>query len=224
MLASAIFTANQSVFLPMCRTYDFQGNNVVHIIKWDSADQALGPTGGARSQWVAEGGTFTPVDLKLKTDPLQAHKNGIFVDVSREAASPNAQGLVAELGSQMSRTVAYSLDDAIMNGDGLGKPLKILNNGSPVNVAQTTANLIDYCDITAMYKRLYPSFIRNAAWFCSPDGIEQLLTLEDPASQYIWTPLSQGVGNARSDYLLGLPVYLTDKCLTLGHPGRPCFG
>lgn len=158
------FTANQSVFLPQCRTYNFQGNNVLHITKFDSADQTLGPTGSAAAQWVAEAGTFTPVDLKFKTATLKANKCGIFVDVSREAAQ-HGQGLVAAIGEAMSKAAAYSFDDTIMNGNGLGRPQGLLNSDSVIDVARAVANQIAYADVVSMYKRLYPPFIRNAGWF-----------------------------------------------------------
>jgi len=43
--------------------------------------------------------------------------------------------------------------------------------------------------------------------------------MTDPASSYIWMPSTQGVANSRPGYLLGLPLFLSDKCATLGSRG-----
>jgi HK97 family phage major capsid protein len=211
-------TNNESVCLPLCRMYDFQGSNILHVVAWDSENQSAGPWGGVAAAWVPEGGTSTPVEPDLRTLTYKANKLTMFVDVTREA-SQNAQGLVAELGSAMTRAAVYEFDNCIINGNGVARPLGILQSGSAINVARAVANQISYADVVSLYRRLYPGFIKNAAWFASPDTIGQLLTLSDPASHYIWTPSSEGVANSRPGYLLGLPVYLTDKCPALGSRG-----
>jgi HK97 family phage major capsid protein len=198
--------------------FDFQGANVLHITAWDSENQTAGPFGGVSAQWVAEGGTFTAVDPNIRAMILKAAKLGIYVDVTREA-SQNATALVQELGQQMTRACVYEVDRCIMNGTGIGQPLGVLNAGSAIDVTRAGAGAIDYADITGMYRRLYPGFLKGAAWFASPDAIEQLLTLQDPASQYIWVPSVDGVANSRPGFLLGLPLYLTDKCPALGTRG-----
>jgi HK97 family phage major capsid protein len=207
-----------SVFLPMTRTYSFEGNDILYIIKWKSNDQTLGPFGGVRGEWKPEGGTFTAVDPEIENMTLKAHKAGIFCDVTREA-SQNAQNLVRELNTQMVRAAVYMLDDAIINGTGIGQPLGILNADSAVDVTRALASNVSFGDIVNMYKRLYPGFVKGAAWFASPDVLGELLTLQDPASSYIWMPSEVGVGNSRPGYLLGLPLYISDKVPKLGSTG-----
>jgi HK97 family phage major capsid protein len=114
---------------------------------------------------------------------------------------------------------AYEFDDKIMNGTDAGQPYGILNAPSAVDVDRGTASNVAYADVIGMYRRMYPGMLNVAAWYCSPDVIGELLTLQDPASAYIWMPSMEGVGASRPGYLLGLPVYVTDKCPTLGTRG-----
>jgi HK97 family phage major capsid protein len=207
-----------SVFLPRCRVFNFDGAGTLHITAWDSEDQTLGPFGGVQAQWKEESGTFTPVDPKIRAMTMSPHKLGIFVDVTREAAQ-DAGTLVAELGAQMSGSVAFEFDDKIMNGTDIGQPYGILNAPSAINVNRATGNTIEYADVIGLYRRMWPGFLNGAAWFCSPEVIGELLEMEDTAGSLIWMPSAEGVGAARPGYLLGAPVYVTDKCATLGTRG-----
>ena len=211
-------TNNESVCLPLCRVYNFEGNNILHVVAWDSENQENGPWGGVTSRWLGEGQTAVAVDPSLRTLTYKARKLMIYVDISREA-SQNTGSLVSELGSGMTRAAVDEFDSSIINGNGVSRPLGILESGSAVDVARASAGLVVYADIVSLYRRLYPGFIKNAAWFASPDSIGQLLTLADPGSHYIWTPSSEGIANSRPGFLLGLPVYLTDKCPRLGMRG-----
>jgi len=209
---------SESVFLSRCRVFPFQGTNTLHVTAWDSEAQNAGPFGGVGAQWTAEGGTFTAVTPSIRTIMLKAHKLGIFVDISREAAQ-NAGNLMAELGTQMVRAASYHYDDAIMNGTGLGQPLGLLKTPSVIDVNRAVGSQIAYADIANLYRRLHPNFLAGAAWFVSPDCIGQLLAMADAANHLIWMPNSTGVANARPGYLLGLPVFLSDKVAPLGSRG-----
>jgi HK97 family phage major capsid protein len=209
---------NASVFLPLCRIFNFDGAATLHLTAWDSSDQTLGPFGGVQAQWKEETGTFTAVEPKIRAMTMSPHKLGMFVDVSREAAQ-DAGTLVSELGAQMSGACAYEFDSAIMNGSDIGQPSGILAADSAIDVDRGLADNIAYTDVIAMYRRLYPGFLNGAAWFCSPDTIGELLAMVDGASAYIWIPSVEGVGASRPGYLLGAPVFVTDKCADLGTRG-----
>src|SRR5690606_23045469 len=107
----------------------------------------------------------------------------------------------------------------IVAGDGIGKPLGILNAPSTIEQAAETqgADTITYGNVIAMASRLHPSFWNEAVWLASPSTMPQLLNLQvkildgEPevvgGSHYMVE--TDQAGNFR---ILGRPVLFTAAC------------
>ena len=117
----------------------------------------------------------------------------------------------------MPAAAAYEFDRALLNGSGVGEPTGALNAPSAVTVNRGTAGKIAYRDLTAMYSRLHPGFVRGAAWFASPSAFGALLEIRDDAGAFIWqgTPAAADVAMS----LFGRPVFVTDAAAALGTRG-----
>jgi len=75
---------------------------------------------------------------------------------------------------------AFMLDDAILNGTGVGQPLGIMNSACLVTVTRNTANEVNSEDIVGMWARcISPS---SATWLCNADVFPQLLQMGLPVS------------------------------------------
>ena len=174
---------------------------------------------GVQSYWASENSAFTPSSLVTKQVAVPLHKIYAFVNASEELLEDTAL-LASRLNQRAPEAINYKASDAIVNGDGVGKPLGFANAASLVSQAKETsqtADTINASNIAKMYSRLQGSK-RGAVWLIHPDAFPQLplMTLGD---QPIWTPPVAGFTRAPSGMLLGLPVYESEHCQTVGDAG-----
>ena len=204
----------ESVALPFVRQFRMD-SRTLNIPMWDSEDRSQGGIASFEGQWIAEATDADIKTPKLRLVTLTAHKLMCLTRVSRECISDSLT-LGQQLQPTLVRSLAHSLDSAIIGGSGVGRPLGIINSPSRIQVARAAANQISFTDICNMFVRLHPGFLRGARWLVSPSAVAQLLTLADAGSNNLWVPAA---GPAIPPTLLGLPVGISEKCSALGSEG-----
>jgi HK97 family phage major capsid protein len=191
-------------------------SNAVELVKDETTP--WGST-GVKAYWGAEGAQLTASQLDLSGELVRLHKVHALVNASSEILEDGPR-LASRLQVAAPAAIRYEVGDAIINGNGVGKPLGMLNSGSLVTVAkesgQAAATIVDD-NITKMYSRLLASGVSRAVWFVNQDVFSQLaaLTLGD---QPIWLP-PNGLAGGPLGTLLGRPVYSIEHCATLGTVG-----
>ena len=121
-----------------------------------------------------------------------------------------------QLTGAMQKALAFSLDDAFLNGNGVNRPLGVLNDPALLTSTRAAAGGITYPDIVNMYSRLHPALQQGAVWVANHAALPELLTMVDGNGNLIWSPDSrQGV----STTLLGKPVIFSEKLPTVGQAG-----
>jgi len=132
----------------------------------------------------------------------------------------DSTALESVIQDAFSSEFAFKIDDAILRGDGSGKPLGILNSPCLVTQAkessQSTATVIKD-NIVNMRSRLWAPSRANSVWFINQDVEPQLnlLTLGDlgayfPAGTFVNQPF---------DTLFGRPVIAIEHASTMGTVG-----
>ena len=101
---------------------------------------------------------------------------------------------------------------AFRQGDGVAKPLGILNSGASYAVNRGNANTVVYADIVAMNARLKG----NGIWFYNRSVLPQLQTMKDDDGRLIWQP-NAAVG--QPSMLLGAPAIENERNNMLGSKG-----
>jgi HK97 family phage major capsid protein len=191
-------------------------SNAVELVKDESTP--WGST-GVQAYWGAEGAQLTASQLDLSGELVRLHKVHAMVNASSEILEDGPR-LARRLNVAAPAAIRYTIGDAIINGNGVGKPLGVLSAGSLVTVAkesgQAAATIVDD-NITKMYSRLLASATNRAVWLVNQDVFSQLaaLTLGD---QPIWLP-PNGLAGGPLGTLLGRPVYSIEQCATLGTVG-----
>jgi HK97 family phage major capsid protein len=118
------------------------------------------------------------------------------------------------------KELAFKLDDAILNGDGDGKPLGILQGGGLITVAKDVAQAaatLTKTNLFNMRARLWAGSRSNAVWLTNQSVEPQLygLTLGDNGAYF-----PQGTfANQPFDQLMGRPVIAAEQCKQLGTVG-----
>ena len=184
--------------------------------------------GGVQALWGAELGqlsasrpTYEEVELKLnKLHALFYASEEMLKDVS----------ILDQLaGNMFAQEIAYKLQDAMIRGDGVGKPLGILNAGATVTVSAVSGQGSDtllWDNVVAMWARMYAPSIPNSAWFINQDVYTELLTMTNvvgTAGVPVYLPASaggtDGAVSAPFGTLMGRPIFVLEQCSTIGDKG-----
>lgn len=208
-----------------CRRIGISANaNGLKIPAIDETSRADGSRwGGVRAYWTAEAGDKTNATPSFRQLELNLKKlTGLAYATDELLADANA--LENVLMQAFSEEFGFKLDDAIINGDGAGKPLGILASPALVSVAKENgqpAATLQPENIIKMWSRMYARSRLNSVWFINQDIEPQLFTLAIQVGTGGGTVYMPPGGLSSQPYgtLFGRPVIPIEQCATLGTVG-----
>lgn len=180
-------------------------------------------SGGVQVYWEGEGGLYGQSKVSLKDVSVRANKMTALCPVSDELLE-DAPSLTAYLNRKVGDKMTYKLNDAIINGDGVMKPLGILKSPALVSVAKEgsqAADTIVVQNIEKMWSRMYAPLRRTAVWVINQDIEPQLGTLTLGGTSVaipVYLP-PNGLAGAPNGTLKGRPIVYSEACATLGDQG-----
>lgn len=192
-------------------------------------------TGGILANWTGEAGAITQSKPKLESSTLHLHKLAVLVPITDELQS-DAAALNGWITRKAPQKISFELNRVIVQGNGAGQPLGILNAPGTVSVAKVTsqdADTVVATNIIAMYGRMYAPWRRNAVWLINQDIEPQLLNMalvgkDDTGTavtgwgSHVFTPMN-GLSGQPYSTLMGRPIISTQACETLGDKGDIFF-
>ena len=133
-------------------------------------------------------------------------------------------GVVAAFVEEaFSNELVFKIEDAIVNGDGAGKPLGILNSEALVSVTGgSSAGTIVSTDVIQMWSRLWAGSQDRAEFVANQDTLNQLLrmhtgTLGGDGSP-LYLPMNAISGRPYAT-LFAKPILFLEQCATVGTAG-----
>lgn len=182
--------------------------------------------GGVRGYWIAEADQIPSSNPKLRRVKLEPHELAVLCYVTDRLLN-NAGSVVSTwLTRAATQELIWLIGDAIINGDGAGKPLGILNSSGRVTVAKVASQAADtftQTNVAAMWARMHARSRMNARWFVNQDVDPELLTMffevRNAADSDNVGGFSARLYNAETDTLMGRPVIRTEWNQTLGDEG-----
>lgn len=174
---------------------------------------------GVQAAWRIEAGQMTPSKASLIGSTVNLHELYAFVLATDELLS-DAPRLSNRLTVQAARAIRWKAGEAIMWGDGVGKPLGFMASGAKVAVAKEAAQVADTivaANVLKAYSRLQGMGSR-AFWVANRDVVPQVAVMTI-GNQPMWLPNNQGLQNAPQGSLLGLPMLFLEHAKTLGDEG-----
>jgi HK97 family phage major capsid protein len=199
------------------------GANGLKINAVDETSRATGSRwGGVQAYWVNEADTLTSSKPKFRQVELNLQKL-VALFYATDEILQDAAALEAIFTQAFAEEMGFKVDDAIFQGDGVGKPLGFINSGAVIQVAKDSADstaTVSTTDVLNMWARLFSRSRQNAAWFINQDVEPKLypLTLgSGTAVQLLYTP--PGTNGNQYGQLLGRPVIPTEHNATLGTVG-----
>jgi HK97 family phage major capsid protein len=185
--------------------------------------------GGVQMYWTEEAQTRTETEPAFKMMELKAHELSGYSVSSNVLLQDAAFGLEKFLKVLFARAIAWFEDYAFLQGNGVGKPLGVLNSGATITTGgggqgagqRDAANQISFNDVATMLSKFLPSSLAsgNGLWTATPSTLPQLLQLKDGANRAIFISIDQGAVKTPTWKLLGLPLVITEKMPALGTTG-----
>jgi HK97 family phage major capsid protein len=141
----------------------------------DETTRASSLFGGVIAYWIAEAAAITGSRPKFREVDLKLKKVAALCYATDEQLEDTVN-LAAWLGRQVPNALRFFAEDAIFEGDGVGKPLGIMNSPCLISVLRATASAIAFADIVAMWARRWPGF-QDYVWLVNTDTTPSLDSL-----------------------------------------------
>lgn len=190
----------------------------------DETSRATGSRwGGVQVYWGAEADEASAKKPKVRRMLLEL-KDLIGLAYASNRLLRDASALGAIFTQAFAEEMNFMIEDSLINGDGVGKPIGILNSGAVVSVAKETgqaAATINYENIVKMYSRLWLRSRPNAVWVYNQDIEPQLATMSigvGAAGQPVYLPPG-GASATPYSTIMGRPAFPVEYCATLGTTG-----
>lgn len=132
--------------------------------------------GGALAYWAAEAETVTASKIKLNKTEIELEKLMAFWYSTSELLS-DASAMEKMARIEFANAMSFVVDDALISGSGVGKPLGILNSSALITVAKESGQAADtilHENVQKMWNRLDLKSRKNAIWYINQEDEPQI--------------------------------------------------
>jgi len=206
--------AEESIVLPRAFVVNAGGTirqPVIDISR--GGNDTLAWYGGVKFEWLAEGATIPETEPAFAQYTLRGIPLGGLTRVSNRLF--DTPGFDATIRQMLTEAIRGYLDYWFIRGDGVGKPLGVLNAPAAVSLNRATANQFKPEDAAKMLARHKRIGANSTAWLIHPSVIPQLTSFA-VGNMPVWAPDWRG-GVAGT--LMGYPVIITEYASELGSRG-----
>jgi HK97 family phage major capsid protein len=209
--------------LSMTDQYTVSGESLTFNANAETSRATGSRWGGIQGYWISEAAQITsskPTFRQVKIEPQQL----AVLCYATDKLLANTAALDQYLGRAAQDEIMFLVNDAIINGNGVGKPKGILNSACRVAVSKETgqaAATIVKANIDKMWSRMHPQARANAVWFINVDTepqLEQLSQVVGTGGVPVYLPPG-GIADTPNARLKGRPVMPIEACATLGTEG-----
>jgi len=215
--AEMLFDAAKTsgVIAPLCAVINSSSNSTT-VTMLDETSKADGSQyGGVAAYWRAEAGSLTASKPKFRQAQVTLSSLDALFYATEEQLGDAPQ--LESFADQAFRTVmAWKLDDAIIGGNGAGKPFGILGAPGTISVAKESGQVaatLNYQNIDNMKNRMLVDSRNKAKFFMHADAYQAVKNIVKTG-----TNSDLFVGQQLSEFL-EYPYQVIDQCRALGSVG-----
>ena len=198
--------------------------NRLRTLGIDETSRANGSRwGGVQAYWIAEAETVTKSKPKFREIDMALQKLLALCYVTDDLLQ-DATALEAIVKQAYADEMSFKIDDAIINGSGVGMPLGVLNSDALVTVSKEkdqAAGTIKYENILKMWSSVPARLRANAVWYINQEIEPQLYTMAlniGTGGAPVFLP-SGGASSSQYSTLLNRPIIPIEQCSPLGKKG-----
>ena len=156
------------------------------------------------ASWIDEGEEIPESDTTFSQTMLSAYKLGTMIKISNELLNDSAFDLATYIAQRFGVRMGNAEERAFISGDGVGKPLGLLDDAcAQVGVTAAAVDKVTFDEIFKLYYSLRAPYRKKAQFLCNESMVLQLMTLKDNNGNYIWKP---GLDIGKPDTLLNRPL------------------
>ena len=209
--------------LGMTDQYDVEGDSLTMPANAETSRATGSRYGGVRAYWIAEAAQMTGSTPKLRDLKLEPKEMTVLVYVTDKLLR-NSSAIGKYVTQAATDELRFMTGDAIINGDGAGKPLGLLAAASTVEItaeAGQVAMTIVAENVIKMWARMHARARQKAVWFINQACEPQLMTMAvavGTGGQLIYMPAG-GISGSAYGSLFGKPVVPIEYCQALGTAG-----
>jgi len=169
---------------------------------------------GVAAVWEAEAAELDESEPRWRMIKLMVNKIAAYSLASNEIRNDSAVSIEAILTTMFGRAIGSKENYAFFRGDGVAKPLGIMESGALITPTRAGALAVALADLSQMMSDFLPSSWSTGCWFANPEVADQLI-------QLVTTPLTwmENLRKGMPLSLLGMPLYFTGALATLGTTG-----
>ena len=175
--------------------------------------------GGIQGNWLGEGKKLNNSNPKVRQVKIEPHELAVMVPVTNKLLQNSPIAVEQMLTGAAIDEINFKVGAAIFGGDGVGKPLGLINAGGPIvtvtKESGQSADTIVANNIHKMWGRLHFRARANARWFVNQDAEQQLDALAD-ANGNALLMTDKSIAGTPVRTLKGAPVQVLEFCETLG--------
>jgi HK97 family phage major capsid protein len=176
--------------------------------------------GGMVGEWIEEAGLKPKTDTRFEQVKIAAHEYAMHTQISIRLLNRSAIAMENWLATTGRKVCLDALDTAFINGDGIGKPLGILQTDGIREVQRQTPGTVVRADLVNLKYKLLP-FHRAGAVYVMNDGVCAYL---EATNDNEGKPLFQASAmNGMFDRLQGFPFVSTTRNPDMGTDGDVMF-
>lgn len=223
-----VMAADEMNLMNLCDTYPVTGESITLYANGETSRATGSRWGGVQGYWTEDGTTITASNPKIRRLRLEPRPLHVLVPVDNTLLR-NPAAVERLLNQAAPEEIVFLCNDAIINGNGAGKPLGILNSAGRVSVSYTTSPSANNTFIKAhadnMWMRLHARSRRNARWLHNQDvdaQFEAMVAAGTTPAIPVFLPAVGGIPSMAgmpNNYLKGKPMMEVEQCPSLGTEG-----
>ncbi|MBA7666104.1 hypothetical protein ES703_74181 [subsurface metagenome] len=180
-------------------------------------DSEEGVLGGVQVSWLAEGAEKPEIKkpklVMLELEPKEVGAHCVVTDKLLR----NASAITVFLETTFRQALYSEEDDQCISGDGVGKPLGILNSDAKILVPRNTGMTFKFEDVARMMTVFYYINWTSAVWLINHTVLAQLIEMVDAGSHRVF--IGADPSKLLPPSLLGIPCIFSDRNPVLGATG-----
>ncbi len=215
-------------------------------LHWPALDQYLTAASGQSAAYAGvsvlrkgETDTRPKTDAKLRNITYKVTDLTGFTQLSRDLIADNYIAADAMIQRLFARAIVWKKDYEFLRGDGVGKPLGVLNSPALLTQTRDTASHVKFEDLIGMISIMHGSSYKKSMWLAHQSTYTDLYAISTHAgaNTYAFQPnsaVTQAMEAAliaqtkstmpdmkfqAAGTLLGRPIFFTEKLPALGTTG-----
>lgn len=177
--------------------------------------------GGVQTYWADEADALTGTKPKFRKIKFELKKL-IGLCYATDELLQDASALEAVIMEAFSEEFGFKLDDAMIRGDGAGKPLGILESKANITIPKESgqaAGSVVYQNVLNMWTRMWAKSRRKAFWYINQDVESQLYTMYQQTGTTGVPVFMPARGDSEYATLFGRPIIPIEQADTVGNLG-----